>query len=140
MTRDEITAMFARREDAFNERDSVSLAADYSDDAVIDSPTAGVHQGPDAAREAYDVIFRAFADNMRRTEMLVIDGDHVAQVLTLEGTNLGGLMGLPPSGKHFRVPAVFLYDLRGDKIVRERRIYDFTGLLVQIGVLKARPA
>ena len=33
-----------------------------------------------------------------------------------------------------------IYDLRGDKIVRERRIYDFTGMLVQIGVLKARPA
>jgi predicted ester cyclase len=60
--------------------------------------------------------------------------------MTIEGTNLGGLMGLPPSGKHFRVPAVFLYDLRGDKILRERRIYDFTGMLVQIGVLKARPA
>lgn len=140
MTRDEIATMFARREEAFNDRDSVSLASDYADDAVIDSPTAGVHQGPNAAREAYDVIFRAFADNMRRTESLVIDGNHVAQVLTIEGTNLGGLMGLPPSGKHFRVPAVFLYDLRDDKIVRERRIYDFTGMLVQIGVLKARPA
>jgi steroid delta-isomerase-like uncharacterized protein len=140
MTREQITAMFARREEAFNERDSASLAADYADEAVIDSPTAGVHQGPAAARQAYELIFHAFADNRRRTESLVIDGDHVAQVLTMEGTNLGGLMGLPPSGKHFRVPAVFLYDLRGDKIIRERRIYDFTGLLVQIGVLKARPS
>jgi steroid delta-isomerase-like uncharacterized protein len=140
MTREEITAMFARREEAFNRRDSASLAADYAADAVIDSPTVGVHEGPVAARQAYDFIFHTFADNARRTEALVIDGDHVAQVLTLEGTNLGGLMGLPPSGKHFRVPAVFLYDLRGDRIVRERRIYDFTGMLVQIGVLKARPA
>jgi len=30
--------------------------------------------------------------------------------------------------------------LRNGKIVHERRIYDFTGLLVQIGVLKAKPA
>ena len=43
-------------------------------------------------------------------------------------------------GKHFRVPAVFLYELQGDKIIRERRIYDFTGMLVLIGILKARPA
>jgi steroid delta-isomerase-like uncharacterized protein len=140
MTREEIATMFARREEAFNERDSASLAADYADDAVIESPTVGIHQGPDAARQAYDAIFHAFADNVRRTEALVIDGDHVAQVLSIEGTYLGGLMGLPPSGKHFRMPAVFLYDLRGDRIVRERRIYDFTGMLVQIGVLKARPA
>ena len=26
------------------------------------------------------------------------------------------------------------------KIVRERRIYDFTGLLMQVGVLKGKPA
>lgn len=140
MTREEIIAMFARREDAFNANDSAALAADYAADAVIDSPTAGVHHGPDAARQAYDAIFHAFADNVHHTEALVIDGNRIAQVMTIEGTNLGGLMGLPPSGKHFRVPAVFLYDVRGDKIVRERRIYDFTGMLVQIGVLKARPA
>jgi len=140
MTRDEIAALFARREEAFDRKDAASLAADYADDAVIDSPTAGIHQGPDAARQAYEAIFQAFADNVRRTEALVIEGDRVAQVMTIEGTNLGGLMGLPPSGKHFRMPAVFLYDLRGAKIVRERRIYDFTGMLVQIGVLKARPA
>jgi hypothetical protein len=30
--------------------------------------------------------------------------------------------------------------LENGKIVRERRIFDFTGLLVQIGVLKAKPA
>ena len=140
MTREEIAAMFARREDAFNRKDAAALAVDYADDAAIDSPTAGTHHGPDAARQAYDAIFHAFADNTHHTEALVVDGDHVAQVMTIEGTNLGGLMGLPPTGKHFQVPAVFLYDLRGDKIVRERRIYDFTGMLVQIGVLKARPA
>jgi len=26
-----------------------------------------------------------------------------------------------------------------ERIVEERRIYDFTGLLVQVGVLKAKP-
>jgi hypothetical protein len=34
---------------------------------------------------------------------------------------------------------VFMYELKDRKIVRERRIYDFTGLLVQIGLLKAKP-
>jgi hypothetical protein len=29
--------------------------------------------------------------------------------------------------------------LKGGKIQHERRIYDFTGLLIQIGVLKAKP-
>jgi steroid delta-isomerase-like uncharacterized protein len=140
MTRDEIAGMFARRDEAFEEMDAAALAADYAEDALIDSPTAGTHRGPEAAAHAFDGVFHAFADMTSRTESLLIDSDHVAQVMTIEGTNLGGLMGLPASGRHFRLPAVFLYVLRGDKIVRERRIYDFTGLLVQIGVLKARPA
>jgi predicted ester cyclase len=47
---------------------------------------------------------------------------------------------LPPTGKSFRVPAVFLYELKDGQIVRERRIYDFTGLLMQVGLLEARPS
>ena len=31
-------------------------------------------------------------------------------------------------------------DVTDGAIVRERRIYDFTGLLIQLGVLKSRPA
>ena len=140
MTRDEITALFARRESDFEEMDAAALAADYADDAVIESPMTGVHRGPAAAEHAFAAVFTAFADMTRHTERLLIDGNYVAEVLDIEGTNIGGMMGLPPSGKSFRVPAVFLYELRGSKIARERRIMDFTGLLVQVGVLKAKPA
>ena len=140
MTREEIAAMFARREQAHDNEDAAALAADYADDAVIESPMAGVHRGPAAAERAFDAVFTAYGDMKRRTESLLIDGDHVAEVLNIEGTNMGSMMGLPPSGKSFRVPAVFVYELRAGKIIRERRIFDFTGLLVQIGVLKARPA
>jgi len=34
---------------------------------------------------------------------------------------------------------VFIYTLKNDKVVHERRIYDFTGMLIQIGVFKTRP-
>jgi len=74
-----------------------------------------------------------------RTESLLVDGDLVAQVLAIEGTHIGEFLGLSPSGKSFRHRAVFLYELRDRHITCERRIYDFTGLLVQIGVLKAKP-
>ena len=47
---------------------------------------------------------------------------------------------MPKTGRPFEVPMVFLMQIQGQKIVRERRFYDFTGLLVQVGVLKAKPA
>ena len=49
-------------------------------------------------------------------------------------------MGIPPSGKIFRFSMVFVLDLRNGRIIRDRRIYDFTGWLVQLGVLRAKPA
>jgi predicted ester cyclase len=84
-------------------------------------------------------VFDAFLDLKVRSERLIVDGNQVAQILSIEGTDLGGFLGLPPTGKIFQLPAVFLYELNGLTIVRERRIYDFTGMLVQIGALKAKP-
>ena len=139
MTRDEIVAFFQRREGLYNDFDAAALAADYADDAVIDSPIAGVHTGRREAEQALRAVFAAFVDRKLRTESLLIDGDLVAQLFSVEGTHIGEFLGLPPSGKPFRHSAVFHYQLRDRQIVRERRIYDFTGLLVQIGVLKAKP-
>ena len=67
--------------------------------------------------------FGAFLDLKIRTDSLVIDGNRVAQVLSLEGTDIGGFMGLPATGKSCRFAAVCLYDFAGRQIARERRIY-----------------
>lgn len=139
MTHDEVVEFFRRREDLYNDFDAAALAADYADDAVIESPIAGVHTGRLAVEQALRGVFNAFLDRKMRTESLLIDGDLVVQVFAIEGTHIGDFLGLPPSGKRFQHSAVFLYELRDRRIVRERRIYDFTGLLVQIGVLKAKP-
>jgi predicted ester cyclase len=59
---------------------------------------------------------------------------------TFSGDDRGGFMGLPPTGRHVTIPVVFVYEFRDGQIVHERRVYDFTGLLVQVGTLKAKPA
>jgi steroid delta-isomerase-like uncharacterized protein len=140
LTREQIEAMFARRQEALDNLDVAALSADYAEDCVVESPAAGTLQGAWAVDNARRAWFEAFPDLTFRTDRLVIDGNTVVQIATLEGTDIGGFMGLPPSGKTFRVPAVFTYQLQNGKIVREQRVYDFTGLLVQIGTLKAKPA
>lgn len=140
MTRQQVLDLFKRREDAYEDLDATALATDYAEDALIESPTAGAHRGREAAEKAFRAIFTAFLDLTVTVDDIIIDGDKVANVLTLEGTHIGDFLGIPPTGKRFSMPAVFFYQLENGKIVRERRIYDFTGLLVQIGVLKAKPA
>jgi len=139
MTRAEIEALFAIRQRAYDSLDAATLASHYSDDAVIESPISGRH-GKAEAQQNLAGVFRTFLDIKMRTDALMIDGGCVTHVLLMEGTNLGGMFGLLPSGKSFKLPGVFLYEMVGGKIIRERRVYDFTGLLVQVGVLQARPA
>ena len=45
MTRDEIFALFSRREAAWHARDAASLTADHSPTGVVVSPTGGVLEG-----------------------------------------------------------------------------------------------
>lgn len=140
MTRDEVVAFFERRQELFDDLDATKLAADYSDDALIESPLAGAHTGPAAAEHALRAVFSAFVDQKVKTERLLIDGDFVAQFVSISGTHVGSFMGLPPTGRRFRLNGVFLFQLRNRKIAREQRIYDFTGLMMQIGALKAKPS
>lgn len=138
MTRDEIAALFARRQEAYEDLDAAALAADYSDDVTIESPVSGSHGKADAERNLR-VVLDAFLDLKMTFGPPLIDGSRVALYAIAEGTNMGGFMGLPPSGRPFKLATAFFYELRDGKIVREQRVYDFTGMLVQIGALKAKP-
>ncbi len=140
LTREELTALFDRRQEAFDNMDADALSRDYAEDCIVDSPAHGTLRGAAAVDRGRRAFFEAFPDLKLRIDQMVVDGNTVVQVGTLEGTDIGGFMGLEPSGKSFKAPAVYIYEFRDRKIVHESRIYDFTGVLVQIGLLKAKPA
>jgi steroid delta-isomerase-like uncharacterized protein len=138
MTRDAISAIFDRRRAAYAAQDAAELARDYAEDCVIESPLGGVHHGPAAAERVFHEAFDALDAHVEEQE-LIIDGNSAAQVVEFSGTDGGQFLGVPPTGKSFRVLCVLLYKFDNGKIKREQRIYDFTGMLVQIGLLKTKP-
>ena len=141
MTRDEILAMFARRFDALNRLDAAALANDCAEDCVAESPFAG---GTAVGREAVERVnmafFRAFSDLTFRQELLVVDGDEVAWLVSASGTHTGLFVGMAPTGRTVNFRLAIFYRLRDGLIVREHRIYDFTGLLIQVGALRVKPS
>lgn len=140
MTRSEIVTLIERHNTAFNRRDVATLTALHADDGVVESQMAGTVEGRGAIGDVYRAWFTAFPDAALEPGDLVIDGERAVQFAVVGGTDMGGFMGVPATRKSFRMPVVFSYTLHDGEIAYERRIYDFTGLLVQIGVLKARPA
>ena len=140
MTRQEIVDLFERLQTGMNRGDVDALASLHADDSVVESLFAGTVRGRPAIRDVYRAWFAAFPDVVSTVDDLIIDGDRAMLAVTMTGTDMGGFMGLPPTGKPFRLPIVRIYTIKDGCIRHERRIYDFTGLLVQIGVLKAKPA
>jgi steroid delta-isomerase-like uncharacterized protein len=140
MTREEIVDLFDRRMDAFNDHDVETFADVYAEDAVVESPLGGTHQGRAAIAAVVAAFLGALSDAKYSQDALIIDGDQVVQVVTMSGTDNGGFMGMAPSGRPAQLPMVVVCRVADGLITHERRIYDFTGMLVQIGVLKAKPA
>lgn len=139
MTRDEAQQFFDRRSDAWRRRDIDALTSAHTEDCVLESPLAGTVTGRAAIESVYRAFITSFPDVTIDDPEIYFDGDRIVQTVTFAGTNSGGFMGMPPTGKRFSFAAVLICTMRNGLIAHERRIYDFTGFLLEIGVLKAKP-
>ena len=140
MTPEEISQFFARRDEIWRRHDYAMLAQDHAEDGEVESPVGGKVKGREAIENIYKEWFSSFPDVQYLNEHLLIDRDSAVQFVRMIGTQKGDFCGLAPTGKRFEARCAFLFFFSGGKIQREIRIYDFTGVLVQLGVLKARPA
>lgn len=136
-----MASLIERRTDALNRHDTAALSTLYAADCQVESPlAAGTVQGRQALAKVNQALFDAFPDVRFDPDMILIDGATVVASGRLTGTYTGGFMDLPPNGNVVTVPVVTISTARDDEIVFERRVYDFTGMLVQAGVLRARSA
>jgi steroid delta-isomerase-like uncharacterized protein len=141
MTRDQIDAFFEQRQSAWRKRDVITLAVGHAADGTIESPMFGDVRGRVAIEKSYRDLFAIFQDWDFNGDPLLVDGDRVAQPFLVRATHTNEFFGVPASGRRFETHGVMFYTFGADgKITKERRIYDFTALLIQIGVLKAKPS
>lgn len=140
MIRDDAVALLKRHEEHFARRDPSALTADYTNDAVITSPMFPRVTGRDAIERSFVSLFNIFPDWEIKFEPPVIDGDRVMVLCAVRATQMGPFMGVSSTGKRFEFECVLAFELVNGLIARERRIYDFTGMLIQLGVLRGKPA
>ena len=64
----------------------------------------------------------------------------MVDIFKFTGTHTGTLFGMTGTGKQIIFRGVSVYTVANGLIVSEQRIYDFTGFLMQLGVISARPS
>ncbi len=91
--------------------------------------------GPSARVEPIRRYHAAFADLHLDVEELIVAGDTVVTRLTFRGTDTGGYLGRPPTGRAVEEWVVNIMHFEGDRVVREWIGADKLGLFIQLGVL-----
>ncbi len=138
MTPEEVQAFVHRYIEYQQAHDAEALARLFTVDATVESPSVGTHRGRDAIEQGYRRWFASFPDLEFTPEGIVVEESAVSLAFRNSGTHQGEFLGLPATGKRMEFRGVFLQQLRDDHIVHERRIYDFTGLLIKLGLLKVK--
>ena len=136
MDRETIQALLARREAAWRTADAAALALTHTEDGVVVSPMFVDVKGRAAIEASYAALFTRFTKWEYVTDAPIIDGDRLAVPFSARATHEGEFMGLSGTGRRFGVEGVLLMAMRNGLVQHERRLYDFTGLLIQTGVLR----
>jgi steroid delta-isomerase-like uncharacterized protein len=141
MTSDEVRAFIERHADHWNRQDTDALCRQHAEDGVVVSPMFRHTQGRSQICDSYAALFKAFPDWRIRFGAPIIDGNRVAITFSVTATHQGEFMGFPGTGRRCEIEGVSLFELDADlHIKEERRVYDFTGLLSQLGVVRIKPA
>jgi steroid delta-isomerase-like uncharacterized protein len=142
MTREALQGFAGQYLDAWVRHDPSAIARYHASNCVAESPTYATLRGRQAIEDAARAFFTSFTDVTLTIDAIVADPPHAAMFTTVNATHVNEFFGLPGTNRHieFRNAWLLGMDEETGLIATERRIYDFTGLLVQTGVLRARPA
>ena len=138
MTEPGLHALTERIRDAWQRRDPAALAACHQPDGVIVSPLFATARGRAAIQTSYAAMFTAFPDLELTVDATVVDLPHVANFETFRGTHMNEFFGHPGTHRRIEIHVARLMTVVNGLIMHQRVIYDFTGLLVQLGVLRAK--
>jgi len=143
MTRTEIPGFVERYLSAWKKEDIPALVAFHTPDAEVESPLFRTIRGHAAIYKSFENLFRALTDWSFTVDDVIIDSDdsnHVVLLMTSQLTHHGDLLGFPGSGRRLNNPIAQVFRFSDGLIASDKRMYDFNGLLVQLGIVRAKGA
>jgi len=129
-------------EAVWNKGDFGVLDTLIAPDALDHSTAGGVpktERGSASFRHIVGMFRQAMPDIHLAIEDEIYAADRVVHRWVLEGTDTGGVMGMPPSGKRLRFTGTTIVRMEDGKIAERWATLDELGLLQQLGVVPPPP-
>jgi steroid delta-isomerase-like uncharacterized protein len=122
-------------EEVTNGHDVGAIPKWFAPDFVDHVEIPGMPPGIDGVVARHQMLFTALPDLQLTIEDTIAEGDTVAARFTLVGTDTGGFMGMPPSGKSVRVTGMDFMRFHKGLIAEHWGELDMLGLMQQLGVI-----
>lgn len=120
----------------FNSHDP-SVATEYfTPDFKWHGGSVGSYNGAENYAVAMAGFFRGLPDVLAFEQGLIESGDTVAARFIVEGTHLGELWGVQPTGRRIRWEASMVYQMVGGKVAEQWAAEDWAAILHQMGVVQ----
>jgi steroid delta-isomerase-like uncharacterized protein len=120
----------------WNSHDIESVLNFYSPDYVgSDVGQSAPQHGHQGLRDMLQMYWKAFPDLQFRLTDSIIEDSRVAIVWVAEGTHVGPIMNIPPTGRKVQVRGMSVINVENGLIVRGQYIWDLAGMLRHMGLL-----
>ena len=94
-------------------------------------------EGREGFKRLFRMVIAAFPDLRFETELMVAENDLVASYNQMQGTHRGEFMGIPPTGKSFKVSAADVCRFTDDGLIAEHwGVFDMGSMMRQLGVAR----
>jgi steroid delta-isomerase-like uncharacterized protein len=98
-----------------------------------DDHLPGQSPGREALKRYFGGLRAAFPDVKFPISQIIAEGDRVAVLNSVQGTQQGAFLGMEPSGRCIDVMAFQLYRIEAGQLVEHWEVADFASLIRQLG-------
>ena len=134
------SASIRRLYDLINAGDIDGFGRQLADDFVEHEELPGIPPTKAGVVQYFGMMLAAFPDMRMDVEDVIASGDKAVARLRVTGTNKGGFMGMPATGKSVSVKLIDITRFGDDGLAREHwGVVDKLAMMQQLGVIPAGP-
>jgi steroid delta-isomerase-like uncharacterized protein len=133
MSTEENKEIVRRYQEAYNTANFDALDEVVASDVLTPNMISSVPRGLEGAKLVHQKTLLGMPDYHTEIEDLIAEGDKVVARVTLTGTHTGDFYGIPPTGRHIHLSAIYIVRIADGKIVEHWGEENGVTVLRQLG-------